>query len=805
MSRHRPKGMCLRISLAITGLVLLFVSLLLAPDARAQALPFLAAPEAGATTDAGTRGIAGSAEPDYGAIADLLEDPAQRESLINTLRALATARAEADPADVAPATQETSLAQQIARATRYIAEGVVADIADIFRTIVAFELSPVPDDGFASLAEAITDLAVILATVLIVFFLLRLFVRPTYRRAAQWVLSNGRDKRPTVRRIAAALGCTIIDIILVVVAWIAGYALALFAYGEEGQMQTSQSVLLNGFLIIEVVKALYRLFFATRYDGLRLLPISGEDAAYWYAWLSRITSIAGYGLLVVVPITETYLAAAFGNLVRFLVYLTTLVYGVVVILQNKEALAGRLNLLSEHAELGFARVLYGFLARTWHFLAIAYFSAFLLVSLIRPGEALPFIVAATVQSLMAIGGGLAASFLITRLITLGIHLPKASREKYPLLEARVSNFVPAVLQAVRIAIIAIVIVIVFDAWSIVNFFEWLASEVGIRVIGTGLTLGIVLLGAGLAWLVVTAWIEQRLMEDTSGRGKRAVSARTRTLLSIFRNAFTIALIVITAMIVLSELGLNIGPLLAGAGVLGLAIGFGAQKLVQDVITGIFIQLENAMNTGDVVTASGVTGIVEKLTIRSVGIRDLSGTYHLIPFSSVDNVSNFMRGFGYHVGEYGVAYRENVDEVQVVLTAAFEELRADPVHGPKIIDDLEVHGVTALADSSVNVRIRIKTLPGEQWGIGRAYNKLVKAHFDNAGIEIPFPHVTLYFGEDKDGDASPANVHMLSKSDVAARRGHARNPLRQAVPKARRRRRRSKKADEEPDIPNSSDV
>lgn len=256
------------------------------------------------------------------------------------------------------------------------------------------------------------------------------------------------------------------------------------------------------------------------------------------------------------------------------------------------------------------------------------------------------------------------------------------------------------------------------------------------------------------WIGAASWIEQRLNPNT---GVGEPSAREKTLLTIFRNALAITLIVMTLMIVLAEIGINIGPLIAGAGVLGLAIGFGAQKLVQDIITGVFIQLENAINTGEVVTAGGITGTAETLTIRSLGIRDLSGTYHLIPFSSVDTVSNYMRGFGYHVGEYGVAYREDIDEVIVRLREAFAELISDPEQKAKVIDDLEVHGVTALADSSVNIRVRIKTLPGAQWAIGRAYNRLVKYHLDAAGIEIPYPHLTMYFGQDKEGGAPPAPV------------------------------------------------
>ncbi|MBV2262015.1 MAG: mechanosensitive ion channel, partial [Thauera sp.] len=222
----------------------------------------------------------------------------------------------------------------------------------------------------------------------------------------------------------------------------------------------------------------------------------------------------------------------------------------------------------------------------------------------------------------------------------------------------------------------------------------------------------------------------------------------------------IALVVVTTMVVLAEVGINIAPLLAGAGVLGLAIGFGAQKLVQDVITGVFIQLERAIDVGDLVTAGGITGTVERMTIRSLGLRDMHGTYHLLPFSSVDTVSNYNRDFAFHVGEYGIGYREDSDEAIVHLRAAFDELLADEAQRAQILDPvLEVHGVTALADNSVNLRIRIKTLPGGQFGVGRAYNRLVKRHFDAAGIEIPYPQMTLHFGEDKQGKASPARVRI----------------------------------------------
>jgi small conductance mechanosensitive channel len=367
---------------------------------------------------------------------------------------------------------------------------------------------------------------------------------------------------------------------------------------------------------------------------------------------------------------------------------------------------------------------------------------------------------ASLQTLLAIGIGVFVSVVLSQLISRGFHVPEETRARFPLLENRLNSFLPTIMKVARLIILIVVVGFVADAWGLFNLAEWLASEAGARTLGTVVSVTLIIILSLVVWIGLASWIEQRL--NPLG-GLRAPSARERTLLTIFRNAIAITIIVMTLMIVLAEIGINIGPLIAGAGVLGLAIGFGAQKLVQDIITGIFIQLENAINTGDVVTAAGITGVAEKLTIRSLSLRDLSGTYHLIPFSSVETVSNFMREFAYHLGEYGVAYREDIDEVIVKLRDAFDELVSDPEHKASILAELEVHGVTALADSSVNIRVRIKTLPGAQWSVGRAYNRLVKYHLDAAGIEIPFPHLTMYFGQDKEGKAPPAPITIQSAS------------------------------------------
>ena len=275
---------------------------------------------------------------------------------------------------------------------------------------------------------------------------------------------------------------------------------------------------------------------------------------------------------------------------------------------------------------------------------------------------------------------------------------------------------------------------------------------------TLLSVSAVLLVAFGLWLALTSWVDYRLNPEFGS----VATAREQTLLTLLRNAATIALIIITLMFVLAEIGLDIAPLLASAGVLGLAIGFGAQKMVQDIITGIFIQFENAMNVGDVVTVGGTTGVVERLTIRSVSLRDLHGVYHIIPFSSVDMVSNYVKDYGYFVCDMGVAYRENVDEVKQAMMDAFAELKGDPDQADGILDELEWFGLNSFGDSAVMLRARIKCVPGRQWGIGRAYNGMLKRVFDDRNIEIPFPHQTIFFGESKDGKTQPITVEADTK-------------------------------------------
>ncbi len=707
------------------------------------------------TAGPATADEAPSSAETHAALIELLEDPEARERLLETLRAEGVPRDAEAAEEAAPGEEAVTLPRRIAQLTQGLAEGTVAEI----RT-----LGTVAEDTVAQLRAiepvafglAVGDLAIVILFTLIVYWVLRRVVSPLFAGLDRWVLGAGEQYR-LLRTLPGVGLAALIDLFAVVLAWVAGYGLALFLLGESGAMETRHSLFLNAFLLIELARAALRLIFATRYQGLRLLPMEGEEAAYWNAWLARIVSYIGYGLLLLVPLTNMHVSFEAGRSLSLLVMLTAFLYAATIILQNRRRVHDRLMALANRSYFSFTRIATGLLARFWHVIALVYFLSLTVVSIVRPDDALPFMAAATLQTVIAAFAGFFIASLLTQIIGREIAIPADTREKFPLLETRLNAYVPKALKTMRLVILLIVLAVIADAWGSFSLLDWIRSDAGALILGTAISVALILLAAALAWLVFASWVEHRLNPNT---GEGEPNAREKTLLTIFRNAVAIALLVFTLMIVLAEIGINIGPLLAGAGVLGLAIGFGAQKLVQDIITGVFIQLENAINVGDVITVTGTTGTVEKLTIRSLGLRDLAGTYHLIPFSSVDAVSNYMREYGYHVGEYGVAYREDIDEVIVRLREAFEELKQDPEQGPNVLDEMEVHGVTALDDSSVNIRIRIMTAPGTQFGLGRAFNRLVKRHFDAAGIEIPFPHTTLYFGEDKDGSAPAANLRVL---------------------------------------------
>ena len=243
------------------------------------------------------------------------------------------------------------------------------------------------------------------------------------------------------------------------------------------------------------------------------------------------------------------------------------------------------------------------------------------------------------------------------------------------------------------------------------------------------------------WEVANAAIA-RYLTKLSRDAKAARSARVRTLLPMLRTVLSVTIMVFVALNVLTEIGVNVAPLIAGAGVVGLAIGFGSQTLVRDVITGVFLLFEDAVAVGDVVSVGGLAGVVEQLSIRSIKLRAQDGSIHIIPFSAVTTVTNMTRDFSFAVLDVSVAYGEDTDRVVQVMKEVAAEIRLDPKFAPIIRDEMEMLGVERLADSGVLIRARIKGEPTARWSVGREFNRRIKQRFDQLGIEIPYPHQKL---------------------------------------------------------------
>jgi small conductance mechanosensitive channel len=260
-------------------------------------------------------------------------------------------------------------------------------------------------------------------------------------------------------------------------------------------------------------------------------------------------------------------------------------------------------------------------------------------------------------------------------------------------------------------------------------------------------------------------IENNLMEKSREEGEPPTESEKRisTIVRLLRQASLLALWLTAFLIILRELGVEIAPIIAGAGIVGLAVGFGAQNLVRDFISGFFIIMENQIRVGDVANINGTGGLVEKINFRTIVLRDLGGVVHIFPNGTITTLSNLTKEWSAYIFEIGVAYKENTDKVVEILKANGKKMKEDEKFGKLMIEEPEIFGVDKFGDSAVIIKGRIKTLPIRQWAVGREFLRRVKYAFDENNIEIPFPHRTLYFGE----ESKPFDLQIKEKYSKAS--------------------------------------
>jgi small-conductance mechanosensitive channel len=275
---------------------------------------------------------------------------------------------------------------------------------------------------------------------------------------------------------------------------------------------------------------------------------------------------------------------------------------------------------------------------------------------------------------------------------------------------------------------------------------------------TVLTFGLVRIGAILIGTMITVKISSRFVKlirsnivlmmkrHRPGDSTLQLEKRATTIGAILRKTIAVLIWAVSIIMILRELDFDIAPILAGAGVIGLAVGFGAQNLVRDVISGLFMLVENQISVNDVAIINGTGGLVEEVNLRTTVLRGLDGTVHIFPNGAITSLSNMTHGFSFYVFDVGVAYKEDTDRVVQVLKDIAAEMRQSKEYGHLILEPLDALGVDQFGDSAVIIKVRIKTLPAAQWQVGREMNRRIKKRFDAEGIEIPFPHRSLYFGE-----------------------------------------------------------
>jgi len=291
-----------------------------------------------------------------------------------------------------------------------------------------------------------------------------------------------------------------------------------------------------------------------------------------------------------------------------------------------------------------------------------------------------------------------------------------------------------------------------------------SKEIVSQVVGWLLTGGVrilIIVVLTLVALPVVRYLSNRIF-IWGGKEDEEYRKRADTLSAVIRYLLSITVLTVAAVMVLGEVGVEVGPVLAAAGIVGLAVGFGAQSLVQDVISGFFILLEDQVRVGDVVQIGDKGGLVERMTLRMVVLRDLAGVVHYIRNGQIQVVSNMTKEYGRYIFDIGVAYREDVDHVIRVIQEVDEEIRANPEFRDDILEPIEILGLDEFGDSAVVIKARNKTKPIRQWAVGREFNRLLKKRFDREGIEIPFPHVTMYMGQDKAGQAPPLRVNLQER-------------------------------------------
>ncbi len=535
-----------------------------------------------------------------------------------------------------------------------------------------------------------------------------------------------------LRRMPLVLARLFFDLLPILGFAIAGHIVAASPLGGTPQTRLIVIAMIDAYAMCMAIIYFTRMLVSPHVGRLRLLQVSDVTAAWTMRWIRRlaVVSVFGYAIAEVGLLLGMSLPAHDGLLkVCGLINHSFLA---IMVLQKRRTVKRYLR--APAGATGVIARLRNAVAPVWHWIALFFLAAlwFAWAVEIRDGftKVLHFFLA------------LVAAAIIVRLALI-VLLGSVERtlnpspellDKYPGLQMRLRVYHPIIAGVIRVIVYAIALIVLLEFWGVPLIAWFQTSFIGLRLAAGLGTMVLTVVLALLVWEAVNAAIEAHLSR-LSREQQVAKSARLRTLMPLLRSSLFVAIVVIAGLTILSEIGINIAPLLAGAGIVGVAIGFGSQKLVQDLITGIFLLLENAMQVGDWVTVSGLSGSVENLSVRTIRLRASDGSVHIIPFSAVTSVTNTNRGLGNAAVSVAVPYNEDTDRVVDALKQIAAEMRKDPDYASRMLSDIQIWGVDKVDGASATITGQIPCTDSGRWPVQREFNRRVKKRFQELGIVI----------------------------------------------------------------------
>jgi small conductance mechanosensitive channel len=545
-------------------------------------------------------------------------------------------------------------------------------------------------------------------------------------------------RRPTglASRLVFGLLRLVLRLIPVGVFGFVGYSL-LSMLNPPALVSLATLTITNATMLVAGVIAVSRFLLAPRIPSLRLIPFNDKAARFLHRWICWIGAIVAFGCFGITALVVLGLPKVAAHAALKLVGFSILIILVGLVIADRKEVARWIRGEGTNGPRAFWSVRQR-LAEIWHLVAVAYLVATFAVFAFDIQGGFDFILHGTLVSILVIAAARLSILLIHHLAERGLTLSHDASERFPRLGQRVDMYLPIVRSGVSAIVWLVAALGLINVWG-GDVAGWIDGAEGRALLARAFSIAFIIVSATVAWEFVSAVIETYLVGAVRDGTPVQRSQRVRTLLPMLRNGFLVFLIVVVVLIVLSEIGLNIAPLLAGAGVVGLAIGFGAQTLVKDVITGIFILFENTIAVGDVVDlGGGHSGLVEHFSIRAIRLRDAAGSVHTVPFSNVTSVSNMTKDFAYYVFNIKVDYALDSDRVVEAVEQLGAELQQDAPYSDLILAPIEIIGLDTFGPDAAILQARFKTKPIQQWTVGREFNRRMKKRFAELGIPFTFP-------------------------------------------------------------------